>query len=91
MKRLISTFVVFAILLGGIPANATTFSEDVTNIAEDTVMGAIIGGIAGFIIGAMPATYLPHDEKPSSLFEIMKDGIVVGGMLGFLRGLSLTE
>ena len=91
MKRIISTFVVLAMLLGSIPANATTFSEDVSNIAEDTVVGAIMGGISGIIIKAIPATNLPHHEKPSTLLEMILDGIVVGGMLGFLNGLSKVE
>ena len=91
MKRTISIVIIFAMLFSGIPANATTFSEDVTNIAEDTVIGAILGGIAGIVIRAMPATYLPYDERPSSLLEMLRDGAVVGGMLGFLNGLSKVE
>lgn len=91
MKRIISIIIVIAILFGSIPANATTFSEDVANITEDTVIGAIMGGIAGIIIRAIPATNLPHHEKPSTLLEMIRDGIVVGGMLGFLNGLSKVK
>ena len=91
MKRIISVVIVTVMLFGSIPANATTFSEDVANIAEDTVIGAIMGGIAGIIIKAIPATNLPHHEKPSTLLEMIRDGIVVGGMIGLLNGLSKVE
>lgn len=91
MKRIISIVIAVAMVFGTVPANATTFSEDVANIAEDTVIGAIMGGISGIIIKAIPATNLPHHEKPSTLLEMIRDGIVVGGMIGLLNGLSKVE
>ncbi len=90
MKRAVCVVMVCAMLLGGVPANASTFSEDVANVAYDTIVGAIIGGIVGAVLGVVPDPYAPYHETPS-FFELVRDGIAVGSTLGFLSGLSKAE
>ena len=92
MKRAICVVMVCAMLLGNVPANAATFGEDAANVAYDTIVGAIIGGIANAFIGMTPPEAdSNYATEPHPLWGMLRDGIIVGGMLGFLNGLSKTE